>query len=114
MILRLIGDRRISLFLKAIPIGSLLYMVFPADFLPFNPVDDALIVWLGTYLFVELCPQNVVEEHLAAIRNTIAGKWTDPPAQNNPSAQNTPPAKDDVVDGEFREVNSTPTNEDQK
>jgi hypothetical protein len=28
-----------------------------------------------TYLFIELCPDDIVEEHRASIKSLIGGKW---------------------------------------
>jgi uncharacterized membrane protein YkvA (DUF1232 family) len=67
LILRLMGDGRISLALKALPLLSLGYLIWPVDFLPINPVDDAVVLALGFYTFVELCPDDIVEEHRAAL-----------------------------------------------
>jgi len=64
LVLRLIGDSRVNFFLKLIPIGALVYMVVPEAF---PVVDDALVVGIGTYLFIELCPPEVVEEHRARL-----------------------------------------------
>ncbi len=73
LILRLLADPRVSPWLKILPIGSLAYLIVP-DIAP-GPIDDAAIIWLGTYLFVELCPPDVVAEHLQALSagNVIAG-----------------------------------------
>jgi len=68
LILRLVGDSRVSPMLKLLPIGSLVYLVVP-DIVP-GPIDDAAVIWLATYLFVELCPPNVVQEHLEALNAT--------------------------------------------
>ncbi|MCX8062221.1 MAG: hypothetical protein N3D16_06535 [Anaerolineales bacterium] len=68
LILRLLADRRVSPLLKLLPIASLAYLLVP-DLAP-GPVDDALIIWLGAYLFVELCPSEVVEEHLKKIQSS--------------------------------------------
>lgn len=86
LVLRLMSDRRINLFLKALPLFSFIYLIFPD--IAIGPFDDALIIWLGSYLFVELCPEEIVEEHLNHIRKVIPGTW-----QNAPSAE--------VVDGHF-------------
>ena len=51
-------------------------------------VDDAAILWLGSYLFTELCPPEVVEEHMKALAGNM--KPDD--------------ANGDVVDGETTEV----------
>ena len=54
--------------LKLLPIGSMVYLVLP-DIAP-GPIDDAAVIWMATYLFVELCPPNVVQEHLDALNAT--------------------------------------------
>ena len=61
LIVRLMVDGRVNPLLKLIPFASGLYLLFP-DLAP-GPVDDALLIWLSTYLFVELCPPEIVAEH---------------------------------------------------
>ena len=73
LIFRLLGDRRVNPLLKLLPLGSLVYFVFP-DILP-GPVDDAILMWLGGYLFIELCPPEVVQEHMDAMTQVIDGEW---------------------------------------
>jgi hypothetical protein len=68
LIIRLMGDSRVSPLVKLLPIGSLLYFVVP-DIAP-GPIDDAAVIWLATYLFVELCPPDVVQEHMNALKAT--------------------------------------------
>lgn len=74
LILRLMGDPRVNPLLKLIPIASLIYLVMPVDLAPgvafpvIGALDDAAIVWLGAYLFIELCPPDVVQEHLRALQ----------------------------------------------
>jgi hypothetical protein len=85
LIIRLIADPRVSMFLKVIPIGTVIYWIMP-DLLP-GPIDDAMLMFLGGYLFVELCPPQVVEEHLNAL-----------------SKQKGKTIPDDVVDAEFHEI----------
>ncbi|RCK72686.1 MAG: hypothetical protein ANABAC_1220 [Anaerolineae bacterium] len=72
LILRLLADGRVNPLIKVLPIASLLYLLVP-DLAP-GPVDDALIIWLGAYLFVELCPPEVVEEHLKKIRSSVVSQ----------------------------------------
>jgi uncharacterized membrane protein YkvA (DUF1232 family) len=66
---RLMGDSRISAFLKILPLASLAYLISPIDLAPgavfpvIGALDDAAILWIGSTLFVELCPTNVVQEH---------------------------------------------------
>lgn len=76
LILRLLADPRVNPMLKLMPIGSLFYLIIP-DLIP-GPIDDAAIIWLGTYLFVELCPPDVVQEHVEALAQVVPGEWRDP------------------------------------
>ena len=94
LILRLLGDSRVSPALKVLPIGSLVYLLMP-DIAP-GPIDDAAVIWLATYLFVELCPPNVAQEHLEALN--AARKVMD-------SYQETsqPDMHGEIIDGEIVE-----------
>lgn len=65
LILRLMADRRVSPLLKLLPLGSLAYLLAP-DLVP-GPLDDVAMIWLLAYLFVELCPPDVVAEHMRAL-----------------------------------------------
>lgn len=67
LVIRLMGDSRVSSLLKLLPIGSLIYLLSPVDFIPINPIDDAVVIGAGTYTFIELCPPDVVAEHRAAL-----------------------------------------------
>ena|SRR5512143_4157725 len=73
LILRLIGDRRVNPWLKIIPVAGLAYLVSPLDIIPdimlpvVGELDDAAILWLTNYLFIELCPPEIVNEHVKAI-----------------------------------------------
>jgi len=66
LVLRLLGDSRVNFFLKLLPISTLVYLISPLDAV-IPVVDDALIMGLGTYVFIELCPQDIVEEHRARL-----------------------------------------------
>ncbi len=83
LILRLMGDRRVNPLVKLIPIGALAYLVSPIDLAPdivlpvIGVLDDAAIVWLGAYLFVELCPPNVVKEHIKALTSNLDTEGND-------------------------------------
>ena len=65
LVLRLISDSRVNFLLKLLPIGALVYLVMP-DIIPLW-FDDAAVIGVGTYIFVELCPEHVVEEHRKAL-----------------------------------------------
>ena len=96
LILRLMGDSRVNSALKLMPIGSLVYLVLPTDLLPINPIDDAVIVWLATYLFVELCPPDVVQEHLEALNATRK-------VMNNYQETSNPDMEGEIIDAEIIE-----------
>src|SRR3970040_2215439 len=87
LIYRLMMDRRGIPLLKVLPLTSLFYFIFP-DFMP-GPIDDAVMLWLSTYLFVELCPPEVVAEHLDEINRTLTGEF-----------KNVEPTRSDVSEGE--------------
>jgi hypothetical protein len=90
LIVRLMGDKRVNPLLKLLPLGSLVYLVVP-DLVP-GPLDDAAILWLGTYLFVELCPPDVVQEHLKSLSRDVISEIRDKPLDD-----------EDIVDAEFWE-----------
>ncbi len=99
LIIRLMGDSRVNPFLKILPVISLLYWLLP-DPIPL-PFDDAGIMFLGSYLFVELCPRAVVNEHLLELK---AGR-ADPNADPNMDPDTKAKAEQgDVVDGEFHDI----------
>ena len=105
LIARLIGDRRVNPLLKLMPAAGLVYWLMP-DLIP-GPIDDALIIWLSTVLFVELCPQDVVQEHKDAIERLNPNKATkviiEEPAEQ-PSQESSPSsAEPEIIEGEFRE-----------
>jgi hypothetical protein len=79
---RLLADRRVNPLLKLLPVGSLLYLFIP-DLAP-GPLDDGLIIWLGMYLFVELCPQDVVQEHTRALDSVIDAEWREVESPDDP------------------------------
>jgi hypothetical protein len=91
LILRLMGDKRVSFLLKLLPVGSLVYMVAP-DLFPV--LDDALVLGVGSYIFIELCPPDVVEEHRRAI-------WGE-----GEQIQEAAPPKD-VVEAQFSDQDET-------
>jgi hypothetical protein len=92
LILKLLGDRRVNVLLKILPIGSLIYLVMP-DIAP-GPVDDAAVIWLATYLFVELCPPDVVQEHLDALKATRK-------VMDSYQETSQPEVHSEVIDGEI-------------
>lgn len=92
LVLRLLADNRVSVWAKFVPIGALLYVVSPIDLIMGVPgldaIDDAAVVGLGYYFFIELCPPNVVQEHLNALEG----------------GANSQSANEDVIDAESTDV----------
>jgi hypothetical protein len=104
LVLRLISDPRVNLFIKLLPIGSLAYLVIP-DLVPFI-FDDAAIIWLATYLFVELCPPDVIQEHLDELAKTLRVLdqfGANHPAQDVPWPPQDSPGEEEIIDGEVIE-----------
>jgi uncharacterized membrane protein YkvA (DUF1232 family) len=86
---RLMGDRRVNFFIKFLPLFSLAYLFWPLDAIaiPFVGVlDDAAILWVGSNLFLELCPPDVVKEHREELQSNLDDT-------------------DDVIDAESTDVN---------
>ena len=99
LISRLIMDSRVNPLLKVLPVATLVYVVSPIDLLSVNPIDDAFVIWIGTTLFVELCPPEVVQEHMRSLTNRVMpDQWKD----TGPASQ-----EGEVVDGEFFESGQT-------
>jgi hypothetical protein len=95
LIYRLMLDRRVNPFLKLLPVGALVYWIIP-DIVP-GPIDDAFLLWLGSYLFVELCPPEIVQEHMEKIKlesSRISSEAVPP---------NPPVNEEEIVDAEFWE-----------
>ncbi len=90
LIFRLMGDKRVSPLIKVLPIGSLVYLLVPD--LVLGPVDDAVIIWLGTYVFVELCPPDVVKEHMEDLTGIVTSEWSEPTDE-----------PEEIIDAEFTE-----------
>lgn len=67
LILRLMGDRRVNFLAKLIPIGTMAYWIWPMDAIAGIPglsaLDDIAVLGLGMYMFIEMCPPDVVREH---------------------------------------------------
>jgi uncharacterized membrane protein YkvA (DUF1232 family) len=69
---RLIKDPRVSASPKLVVAGILAYVILPTDLLPdflvgIGQMDDLAVIIGGLKLFLNLCPSEVVQEHLKAI-----------------------------------------------
>jgi uncharacterized membrane protein YkvA (DUF1232 family) len=90
LILRLMGDKRVSFLLKILPVGGLIYLLSPIDLIPdialpvIGYVEDTFVVWLCMSLFVALCPDEIVKEHLAALEKVVTVDWRDVTDEKEP------------------------------
>lgn len=92
LVWRLWNDNRINLLLKLLPFGSLIYFISPLD-LP-TPLDDLGVIYLFTYLFVEMSPPDIVAKHRIEIERTVAGQWKQAQGQVEIDEQ-------DIIDAEY-------------
>jgi uncharacterized membrane protein YkvA (DUF1232 family) len=87
------GDSRVSPLVKLIPVGALVYLISPIDIVMGIPgvaaLDDAAVLWFGSNLFIELCPPEVVQEHMQALESNLTN------------------TSDEVVDVEPTDVNDS-------
>src|ERR1044072_7822106 len=75
LILRLMGDSRVSPWVKLIPIGAVGYLISPIDLIMGLPgvaaAGDGAVLWIGSNLFIELCRPNVVQEHMQDLNSNL-------------------------------------------
>jgi uncharacterized membrane protein YkvA (DUF1232 family) len=69
----LLRDNEVPVYLKLVPILAVIYVIFPADFIPdlfvpFGQLDDITAILVGAKMFIEMAPQNVVNRHIRAMR----------------------------------------------
>jgi len=75
----LLTDGRVSSWVKMIPLATLLYILSPIDLLPdpilgLGQLDDLAALILGVKLFIEMCPREIVREHLERM-TSMAGSY---------------------------------------
>ena len=69
---RLFRDRRVSILAKTLLVLTIAYVVWPFDVIPdvlpfIGEVDDIAVVLSGLWLFIRLCPPDVVLERVREI-----------------------------------------------
>lgn len=74
--LRLMRDKRVPLWSKAIPVAAFAYILLPIDVIPdfiliIGQLDDLTILYAGLRLFRHFAPPHVVEEHLRAMQSGV-------------------------------------------
>ncbi len=97
---RLLNDRRVPGWVKAIPVLAVLYFLSPFDLLPdwafpgLGELDDIAILLLALKMFVDLSPEGAVREHL----NDLLGQ-VGPARQPAPADDASAPS---VIDAPYR------------
>jgi len=109
LIWRLLNDRRVSSWLKMIVPATLLYLLFPIDIIPdiapgLGQLDDIAVILLGLKIFVEMCPEEIVRQHLDELAS-VASQWRVVEEDETPEAEPSRyiEAPYQVVDGEKEE-----------
>lgn len=69
---RLFRDERVSVWLKAMLVAAVAYVILPIDLIPdtlpvIGEVDDVVILLVAARWFLLWCPAAVVREHVDAI-----------------------------------------------
>ncbi len=106
----LMRDPRVPLWLKALPLGSVAYLLMPFDLVTdvvpiLGQLDDLAVIFIGLSTFISLCPQNAVEEHRRALRGETDG-WTVDSQQETKSSTNDDSS---VIEGTYTEPPDEPT-----
>jgi uncharacterized membrane protein YkvA (DUF1232 family) len=73
----LLNDGRISPWVKMIVPATLLYLLFPFDIVPdlapgLGQLDDIAVILLGLKFFVEMCPEEIVRQHLDELASVVS------------------------------------------
>jgi uncharacterized membrane protein YkvA (DUF1232 family) len=80
LIWRLLADRRVPIWPKLIIPASIAYILSPIDLLAdpilgLGQIDDIAVLLIGLKLFVELCPTDIVREHLRGLSSVVDGSY---------------------------------------
>jgi len=91
LIWRLLNDRRVSPWLKMIIPATLLYLLFPFDIVPdiapgLGQLDDIAVILLGLKFFIEMCPEEIVRQHLDELAS-VTSPWRVVEEDETPDAQ---------------------------
>ena len=95
---RLMLDSRVPLWVKTIVPASLVYLISPVDFVPdvipgLGQLDDLAVIVIGVKLFIELCPPQIVREHMQELLGE--SNWRVEP--NEPP----PPPSPQIIDAPY-------------
>lgn len=90
---RLLLDPRVPLWIKMIVPTSLLYIIVPIDLMPdvllgLGQLDDLAVIVLGIKLFIELCPPEIVREHMQDLLSEAG--WSVEPERSSSQVVDAP------------------------
>lgn len=103
LVWKLLWDPRVPLWIKLIPTTAMIYVISPIDFIPelavpgIGLLDDLGVLTLGLATFVNLCPPDVVQEHMQAIRGETNWRVVPPDQADNTA----PPSAPKVIDAPY-------------
>ena len=112
LVFSLLGDGRVPIWLKTLPLGALVYLISPIDLVPdaillLGQLDDIAVVALGLKVFIEMAPRNVVDEHMRKIMDLPPDYEVDdttPAAVSDDATSLNRPADDTpIIDGEYED-----------
>ena len=69
LIVELMRDRRVPIWMRAIPILGFVYLVSPIELLPdvallpFGILDDLVVIVICLTIFLAIVPQEIVKDH---------------------------------------------------
>jgi uncharacterized membrane protein YkvA (DUF1232 family) len=87
LVFYLLKDREVPIYLKILPLLGFIYILSPIDFITdlvpvLGQLDDLTILVIGSKVFIEMAPPQVVARYLAQMRGEssvkiVEGKATD-------------------------------------
>jgi uncharacterized membrane protein YkvA (DUF1232 family) len=69
----LLKDKDVPIYLKLIPVASLVYLIVPIDIIPdmlpgLGQLDDLGVIVLGLKMFIDMSPKDLVDYYLAELK----------------------------------------------
>ena len=104
----LVRDPDVPVYLKALPLAAVLYVLIPTDLIPdvipgLGQLDDITALIVGGKIFIELAPPHVVSRYLDAMRRHRDEAKGDTKG-NNGELVNDNIAESIIIEGEYEEV----------
>lgn len=87
---RVLWDPLVPMWIKLIPVGAILYILFVGDLVPdiipgLGQLDDLAVLALSIKLMLNLCPQEILERHQRQM-SSVDGSYRvveEEPSQNS-------------------------------